>query len=346
MPRTRSLAWSELKIGIITVAAIGLAVMIIVAVGGQGGFVWDRYTLKTKFGNVQGLKSGAVVRVAGVEVGKVTDVQLEGAEVLVTLGINEEHQQRITEQSRATIGSLSLLGEPIIEITPASQGRPLQDGDFIQSDQSAVGIAELGGPVKQGVEELTALLKDVRTGKGTVGKLFTDEQLYMEFNALLASAERVVGGINRGQGTLGRLARDEGAYRELNASLANLNEMTRRIRAGEGSLGRLLNDDALAKSMSSTSTNLEEITGRLKAGEGTAGQLLTNKQLYERFNAISERIDRLVTAIEKKEGSAGQFLYDKKLYDNMNSAADELKSLIADIRKDPRKYLKVRVSIF
>ena len=46
MPRTRSLAWSELKIGIITVAALALAVMLIVAVGGQGGFSWDRYTLQ------------------------------------------------------------------------------------------------------------------------------------------------------------------------------------------------------------------------------------------------------------------------------------------------------------
>ena len=346
MPRTRSLAWSELKIGIITVAALALAIMLIVAVGGQGGFSWDRYTLHTKFDNVQGLKSGAVVRVAGVEVGKVTDVRLEGAEVLVTLGINEEHQQRITEQSRAVIGSLSLLGEPIIEVTPASQGRPLQDGEFIQSDQSAVGIAELGGPIKGGIEQLTALLTDVRAGKGTIGKLFTDEQVYAEFNALLASAERVAAGINRGEGSLGRLARDESAYRELNASLANLNEMTRKIRAGEGSLGRLLNDDALAKSMSSASSNIEEITGRLKAGEGTAGQLLTNKQLFERFNAISERIDRLVTALEKGEGSAGQFLHDKKLYDNMNGAATELRSLIAEIKKDPRKYLNVRVSIF
>ena len=75
MPRTRSLAWSELKIGIIAVAAIALAVMLIVAVGGQGGFAWDRYTLQTKFANVAGLKSGAVVRVAGVEVGKVTEVR-------------------------------------------------------------------------------------------------------------------------------------------------------------------------------------------------------------------------------------------------------------------------------
>ena len=69
MPRTRSLAWSELKIGIVAVAAIALAIILIVAVGGQGGFFWDRYELKTRFKNVQGLKSGAIVRVAGVYVG-------------------------------------------------------------------------------------------------------------------------------------------------------------------------------------------------------------------------------------------------------------------------------------
>ena len=70
MPRTRSLAWSELKIGIVAVVALVLAVMLIFAVGGQGGFSWQRYELKTKFPNVQGLKVGAIVRVAGVDVGQ------------------------------------------------------------------------------------------------------------------------------------------------------------------------------------------------------------------------------------------------------------------------------------
>ena len=345
MPRTRSLAWSELKIGIIAVTAIALAVILIVAVGGQGGFWGSTYELKTKFSNVAGLKSGAVVRVAGVEVGKVNDVALEAAEVLVTFEVAQEHQARITDQSRAKIGSLSLLGEPIIEITPAAQGRPLQDGEFIPSETTTA-LADMAEPVRQGVEELRGLIGDVRAGKGTVGKLFTDDQAYREFNALLTSAEAVAANINRGQGTLGRLARDETAYRQLTTSLRDLNDMTRRIRAGEGSLGRLLNDDAFAKSLTSTTANFEEISGKLKAGEGTAGQLLTNKQLYERFNAISERIDRLVAAVEKREGTAGQLLYDKDLYNNMNGAANDLRSLIADIRKDPRKFLNVRVSIF
>ena len=347
MPRTRSLAWSELKIGIIAVAAITLAVLLIVAVGGQGGlFSFQRYELKTKFANVLGLKSGAVVRIAGVEVGKVTDVRLEGAEVLVVLEVNKEHQERITDQSRASIGSLSLLGEPIIDVTPAASGRPLQDGEFLQSTPASGSIMELAGPAQAGIQEATLLLQDIRAGKGTVGKLFTDEQVYQEFQALLNSAEGVIAGINRGQGTLGKLARDDAAYRELNASLANLNQMTSRIRAGEGSLGRLLNDDALATSLSQTASNFDQISAKLNSGEGTAGKLLTDQALYDRMNGITERIDKLVAAIQTGQGTAGQLVNDKQLYDNMNGAATELRSLIADIRKDPKKFLNVRVSIW
>src|SRR4051794_15973127 len=110
MPRTRSLAWSELKIGILAVAALALAALLIIAVGGQAGFSWQRYQLKTKFPNVQGLKAGALVRVAGVEVGKVEDVRFSGADVEVVLSVKEEMQSRITSDSRAAIGSLSLLG--------------------------------------------------------------------------------------------------------------------------------------------------------------------------------------------------------------------------------------------
>ena len=120
MPRTRSLAWSELKIGIIAVAALALTIMIVLAVGGQGGFLWERYELKTLFKNVQGIKSGAIVRVAGVDVGKVTSVDFAGANVQITLEVNDENKSRITDHSRASIGSLSLLGEPIIEISPSS----------------------------------------------------------------------------------------------------------------------------------------------------------------------------------------------------------------------------------
>jgi phospholipid/cholesterol/gamma-HCH transport system substrate-binding protein len=310
MARTHSLAWSQLKIGILGLAALALAAMLILAVGGQGGFAWERYALKTKFGDIIGLKTGAVVRVAGVDVGKVTDIEFAGSEVEVTLEVNESMQQRITDQSRASIGSLSLLGEPIIVISPSTQGRPLQDGDYLQSGRGPAGIGDMAAPVSAGVEEATRLIQDIRSGKGTLGKLVTDETLYREFNALVASAEGVIAGVNRGQGTLGKLARDDAAYRQLSSALADLNEMTRRIRAGEGSLGRLLNDDALAKSLTQTATNFDEITAKLSRGDGTAARLLNDKAIYERMNAITDRIDKLITAIQGGQGTAGQLVTD------------------------------------
>jgi phospholipid/cholesterol/gamma-HCH transport system substrate-binding protein len=346
MPRTRSLAWSQLKIGIVGVAALALAAMMIVAVGGQGGFPWNRYALKTRFPDVKGLKTGAVVRVAGIDVGKVTDMDFVDAGVEITLEVSKDMQRRITERSRASIGSLSLLGEPLIDVSPSTEGRPLADGDYIESDPSVGGIADLAGPAKAGVQEATALLQDIRSGKGTVGKLFTDDQVYREFQALLNSAEGVIAGINRGQGTLGRLTKDETAYRRLDAALADLNEMTRRIRAGEGSLGKLLKDDAMAKSFTAAANSVDEITAKLNRGEGTAGKLLNDKQLYDRFNSITERLDKLIGTLERGEGTAGRLLQDKQLYENINGAVAEFKTLIADIRKDPKKFLNVRVSIW
>jgi phospholipid/cholesterol/gamma-HCH transport system substrate-binding protein len=61
---------------------------------------------------------------------------------------------------------------------------------------------------------------------------------------------------------------------------------------------------------------------------------------------VAARIDKLTADLEQGHGAAGQLLQDKQLYENMNGAASELRGLIGDIRKDPKKYLNVRVSIF
>ncbi len=346
MPRTRSLAWSELKIGILAVGALTLAALLIVAVGGQTGFAWQRYTLTTKFDNVQGLKGGAIVRVAGVEVGKVTDVLFSGAAVEVKLSIKEDMKSRVTTDSRASIGSLSLLGEPIIEITPASTGTPLKDGDFVQPGRAQGQLADVAASASAGLDQATALIKDLRAGKGTFGQLFTDQKLYQDIDRFVDSAQVVAGYLAKGQGTLGMLARDPAAYRQLNSALANLQEITRKINAGEGSLGQLLKDEKFATSLTSVTGNFDQIAGRLSRGEGSAGKFLNEKELYDRINATAARLETLTTNLNKGQGSAGQFLQDKQLYDNMNSAASELRGLISDIRKDPKKYLNVRVSIF
>jgi phospholipid/cholesterol/gamma-HCH transport system substrate-binding protein len=345
MPRTRSLAWSELKIGILAVFAIALALFLIFLVGGDGLFA-RKYHLKTRFTNVMGLKGGGLVRVSGVEVGQIDSMAFNGAQIEVVLKLNADMQDKVTTDSRAQIGSLSLLGEAVVDINASPTGKPLQDWDYIQASPPPAQLADVTAGASKGIEELTGLLKDLRAGKGSAGKIFTDDRLYNELNALIGSAEKVIGDLNRGRGTLGQLINDPAAYKALRASLEDLQGVTRRINAGEGSLGKLLNDDAFAKSLSSATENFNQLGARLNKGEGTVGKLVTDQALYDRLNSVSERLDKLLTNLQAGEGSAGQLLKDKQLYENMNGAVGELRSLIADIRKDPKKFLNVRVSIF
>ena len=83
MPRTRSLAWAELRIGLLALSAIVATAIVVFLLSGEGGFFWQRYALRARFPNVAGLKTGAPVRVAGVEVGTVKNIAFDGAQVEV-----------------------------------------------------------------------------------------------------------------------------------------------------------------------------------------------------------------------------------------------------------------------
>jgi phospholipid/cholesterol/gamma-HCH transport system substrate-binding protein len=346
MPRTRSLAWSELKIGIVSLFALAIAAVLIFMVSGEGGFFWQRYSIKTVFPDIEGLKEGAPVRVAGLEVGAVKTMDFTGDKVEVTMEVSKEQRSRITDKSIASLGSVSLLGEAAIDISAASQGSPIPDWGYVPSGPAPGSIATAAEAATRSLETTNKMLEEVRQGRGTLGKLVTDDQLYQQLNDFVESAEAVTRGINAGRGTLGRLTTNDAAAKSLEQSLANLEMVTARIRNGEGSLGQLLNDDALSKSVTSATNNLDAITGRINRGEGTAGKLISDEQLYNRLNSMADRLDKLTASLNQGEGTAGQLLHDKQLYENMNGAVTQLQDLLKEIKADPKKYLNVKVSIF
>jgi phospholipid/cholesterol/gamma-HCH transport system substrate-binding protein len=346
MPRTRSLAWSELKIGVVSVVALVLAMTLIFLLGSAGGFFWQRYSLKVMFDNVAGLKSGAPVRIAGVEVGAVANVEFIGEKVDITVEIADEHRTRVTTESRATLGQVSLLGEGAIDITPSDRGTPIPEWGYIPTGKPAPTLQEVADRATAGIDEATALLRDIRSGRGTVGRLFTDDALYRELNELVGSAHQVADQIARGRGTLGRLTNDDTFYRDASAAVKDLNAITSRIKNGEGSLGRLLNDPALANSLTATTQNIEGVTGRLNRGEGTAGKLLNETVVYDRLNATMEQLESFSKTLNSGEGTVGQLLKDKQLYENINKTVVEFRDFLAEVKKDPKKYLTIRVSVF
>ena len=346
MPRTRSLAWAELKIGAISIFAVVMTAVLIFLLSGEGGFSWQQYGLKTTFENIAGLKPGSPVRVAGVEVGSVEDTVLISNRVEVAMKVNEKYSHLITTESVAVLGSVSLLGEAAVDITAAGQGTPIPEWGYVKSGRPVGSLTDVASQATEGIQELTAMLADVRGGRGTVGQLFTNDSLYRELNRLVAAAEDVAQNVNSGRGTIGRLATNPAAAQALEGALQNLQDVTARIRAGEGTLGKFLTDDTLSRNLTSMATNVDAITGRLSKGQGTAGALLNERELYDRMNSMMNRVDQVTALLQKGEGTAGQLLHDKQLYENMNATMAELRKLIAAISADPKKYLNVKVSIF
>lgn len=346
MPRTRSLAWSELKIGLLAIISLVMASVLIFLLSGEGGLPWQRYSVKAVFDNVAGLKAGAPVRIAGVEVGAVGGTEFVGDKVEVLLEIAESHRGRITTGSRATLGAVSLLGEAAVDITASTQGTAIPEWGYVPTGPPAGSIAEVATQATMGIQEATALLQDIRAGKGTIGKFFTDDAVYRDVNELVQSLDRVASQIATGRGTLGRLNTDPRLYNQMNAAVADLNAITTRIKNGEGSLGQLLNDPALANSLTSTTQHLEGVTARLNRGEGTAGKLLNETVLYDRLNGTVQKLETLTNNLNAGEGTLGQLLKDKQLYENMNKTILELRDFLTEVKKDPKKYLNVKVSIF
>jgi len=346
MPRTRSLAWSELKVGVLTIGAIVIAALLIFSLTGTRGFFWQRYSLKTRFANVAGLASGSPVRVAGVQVGSVKSVEFVGEQVDIIFDMRKDMRDRITTASVAKLGSVSLLGEGAVDITPSTSGTPIPDWGYVPAGKPPSQLADVTDQANEGIGELTGLIHDVRAGRGTVGKLMTDDQLYTELHQFVVSANDLTDGIKRGRGTIGKLLKDPKAADALEASLNNIEELTRQINSGQGSLGKLLKDDAFSNALTATTANFRELTDKINKGQGTVGQLMTDRALYDKINSVTNQLDELVTRLNGGQGTAGQLLKDQRLYENMNKVASDLSSLIVEIKKDPRKYLNVRVSIF
>jgi phospholipid/cholesterol/gamma-HCH transport system substrate-binding protein len=346
MPRTRSLAWSELKIGVLAIAALAIAGVTIFQLTGQRGLAWQRYTLKTRFANVAGLQSGSPVRLAGVEVGTVRGVGLVGDQVDVLMEVNRQYRERITSESTATLGSVSLLGQASVDISPSTRGNPVPDGGYVRAGRPVAQLADVATQASAGVDEITGLVRDIRQGRGTIGKFVTDEQLYVDLRQFVTAAGDLTRAVRDGRGTMGRLVNDSKVADSLEASLKNLEGMTARLNAGEGSLGRLLKDDEFAGSLNGATANLKTLTDRLNRGEGTAGKLMTDSALYDRLSSLAGRLDEIVTRLDNGEGTMGHLLKDERLYENMNKVTTDLSSLVDEIKKNPKKYLNVKMSIF
>jgi len=345
----KALSWTELRVGLVVIASLVILAVTTLYIGSTGGTPWAAtYHVKALMSDVNGLKEGAPVRVGGVEVGTVTDVDFAAEAsgmVEVDLRLDRRVKPRITTESRVTLGAVGLLGEKAVDITPASKGVPIEDGGLL------AGVAEdpfkgLLSDASDSTTHLRKILSRMDAGEGTIGKALRDEELYARMVDVSVRLQQVMNKLESPSGPLGRLMNDQEMARQLASAVRGIDSIVARVDQGKGNLGILSKDEDLATGLKDLTRSLNVIAGQLQRGEGSAGKLLTDDSLHRRIDSLSSRLDALLTKVEKGQGTAGRILQDPELYENFNAAARELRGLIGDVRKDPRKYLRVKLSVF
>jgi phospholipid/cholesterol/gamma-HCH transport system substrate-binding protein len=84
----------------------------------------------------------------------------------------------------------------------------------------------------------------------------------------------------------------------------------------------------------------------LQAGKGTAGILLKDPGLAKQLSSTLDKIDTTIDKVNSGQGTIGQLLVNPQLYDSLNGMTGELHALLKDFRANPKKFLRIKVTIF
>jgi len=361
MARGKQLTWSELRVGLfVLVGLLILAVAIFYVTGSN--VLGPKYRLKTYLPEVSGLVTGAAVRLDGVEIGNVERISIVPREkgkppdkmhsIEVVMRMDQRYQQDILTDSVATLVTEGLLGNRYVNIQRGYTGVPLQNGQTVTGGEEKA-IKEVVERSADVMANLTALSQDVqdlisgvRQGRGTLGKLLTDEQAYKHLNSILSKGDEIATAVQSGQGTVGKLVMTNEMGEKVDKSLDQFNTILSDVRAQKGTLGKLLYDPTLYDQAKEAISNSNSIIGDARAGKGTLGKLITDETLYNKLRDTSSNLSDATAKLNTSDNTMGKLFSDPALYNNLSAASADLRAFLVEFRKNPKKYLTVKLSFF
>lgn len=384
MPKsTKNIGLSELRVGLLVLIALAVAILLIMNASGTLNPFASHVHLRARFADANGLREGSEVRLAGVRIGKVDRIRLlspsevgtgpnpQKIEAFMTIDSKIDGvpaADRIRTDSTAQQMAPSILGsEMIINITSGtSLGQQIKENALLTSTSGstisdlATNGTELAQKLSKLSDQINEVVKNVRDGKGTVGRLFNDEALYNNLNATIADAEELAQQLKSGKGSAGKFIYDEAIYNNANDISANLKKLSADLAAGRGTAGKLLESDEMynkishiADRVNHSMDQIDSIVGDVNSGKGTLGKLVKDEAIYNdartaiaRFNTTASRIDSVVAGAQRGEGTLGKLITDDQLYSNVNNLSSEGVKLLYDFRQNPKKYLTIKFQLF
>ncbi|MFN3476498.1 MAG: MlaD family protein, partial [Candidatus Methylomirabilales bacterium] len=300
--RDRELAL-KLRVGVFVLIGLLLFAAFVLTIGGGSRFLEERYPLQTTFTSVEGLIVGAPVRLAGVTVGTVSAIRFSEDPVqkklVVELSLDKRVQDRIREDSVASIGTIGLVGDKVLEITVGSPDkRVLPPGSLLASvdPPDYLKLLQKGDQILDNVVKVTGSLEELLSGLG-------EERTAREVVETVRTLKRTLNEVERGRGLLHSLVYEE--------------------------KGRRLFDD-----LAEASRTLKRVAASVERGEGILSDLrrtvLTLEQAAVRTEKAASAIERFAAKAEKGEGLLFALLFDPKgreLIEDLKAVSQDLKAV-------------------
>jgi len=275
----------------------------------------SRVIVEARFPSAAGIDRKAAVRIAGVRVGKVEEIRLDGAEALLILSLDP--QIRLHQGASAQVVNLGMLGDKFVEILPGDPSAPL-----LPSGSALTGLAppsfddvlqvatEIGADVKevtvalrsslggeQGAEAISEIVDNIRDLTASLKVLIEQNQ---------ANVNQTTANFRDFSVTL----RDElpGIASKLNQLADQLNVVVGENR--ENVSASLENIRDLSDRLRGTADNLNHITTKIADGEGTIGKLVNDEETVDNLNQTLDSIDEGVQTLQDSLGRFGRFRLD------------------------------------
>ena len=296
----------ETKLGLF-VAITLIAAWALVETLGSVDLFGHGYRVSAQFQTVQDLKPGDRVKMAGVEIVRVESIDLTTYRVRVTLKLRQTAV--VKTSSIASIRFTGLMGQNFVALdfgapsdnTLAVDGTELASVE--QTDLNAI-MAKLDNAAG-GIQNITKNFAgdEIKHMFGALDDVITSKK--ESIKNTLDNIENISGEIRSGKGTVGKLIYDDTLYASALDTVSNLQDTIGSIRltvedarAGKGTIGKLLTDEALYNSATSSMTNLNSILLKVNQGDGTIGKLVNEQDFYKSAKLSLQKLDKAADGLE------------------------------------------------
>lgn len=256
-------------------------------------------TIEAHFNDLQQLKVGAEVRMAGVSIGMVSNETLAGTHAIATLSLDKG--AKIPSDSIATITTAGLLGSNYVAINPGKATTYLESGATIKTRETASlsDVVAQFGRIGDEIENFMGGDEGAGDGNGlfsNLNKLVTENS--ERITSILSNFDQITTDLKEGHGTLGKLLADDALYDNANAFFSEARSITQNLDEGKGALGKLLNDKDIEDKIQLAVDNFADFSKKLNSDDSTLGKLISSDELYVQAADAVNKLDAAVEGVQ------------------------------------------------